>query len=120
MRAYTPLPWRATPDSSYVYHNEGDGHDGVICKMASTNLPLQWACDPASLENSANARLIVASPRLLEACKALVEDHRIFLHGSQWVCPFCSAQSSSVLQFPHTADCPVVIAREAIREATGE
>ena len=71
MSTHTPGPWETTPRYEFVFHNAGNGRDGVVCKMACPNTPLQWAADPASLENSANARLIAAAPDLLEFVKNL-------------------------------------------------
>ena len=49
-----------------------DSGTAVIAKVANTaDTHLVWQCSTASLENSANARLIAAAPELLEACKAL-------------------------------------------------
>jgi hypothetical protein len=68
---FTPGPWKATKTSSHVYHDAGNEHDGVICKMAHAG-SLQWACkDPSSLENTANARLIAASPSMYDALAAI-------------------------------------------------
>jgi len=56
---HTPGKWKTTLTYSHIYVNEGEGHDGVICKMPSKDSVLQWACEPASTENSANACFIV-------------------------------------------------------------
>jgi len=48
----------------------------AICKMSYTGA-VKFAADPASLEDSANARLIAAAPDMLEACKAVLEANPI-------------------------------------------
>jgi len=64
---HTPGEWKTTPSFSHVFVDEDGGPSGVICKMASRNDTLQWACDAGSLENSANAQLIISASRMLEA-----------------------------------------------------
>ncbi len=56
---------------------------------------------------------------LLEACEALVVEHRIFWQEPNWVCPFCEHKALGTMNFPHAADCPVLVARAAIAKATG-
>ena len=88
------------------------------CCGSTCNYRHEPGCPVADRERVDRVRN--TAPALLEACKALIDEHRIFLHGSQWVCPFCAAQSITLLQFPHNDNCPVVAARAAIREATGQ
>lgn len=64
MSQHTPGPWVAT--GNYVKTD-----DGVICTMARIGA-IQFAAEIGSLEDSANARLIAASPGLYAAAKRLL------------------------------------------------
>lgn len=70
---YTPSPWKTNRNYSYVFRDEGN-HDGAICRMAYAESAIQWVCEPASLENSANARLIAAAPELYETLRVIVAE----------------------------------------------
>jgi len=83
---HTKGPWSKS-------HNEGYGHDLCIgSEFAFANLKpvkhkVRFICDVRgpgrewncpSEETLANANLIAAAPELLEACKKLLEDLRVF------------------------------------------
>jgi len=65
------------------------------------------------------ARMVVFAPELLAACKALLEEHRLFPVNGGWRCPFCAVEAPGVVGFPHAEQCPVVRAREVIRKVEG-
>ena len=71
--SHTPGPWQMTSTVSHIFVNEGAGHDGVIIKLPCDDSPLQWACKPASLENTANARLIAAAPVMLDTLQVIAD-----------------------------------------------
>ncbi len=106
---HTPGPWITTPTFSHVFRNEGE-HDGVICAMPRNDSPIQWVCDPASLENSANARLIAAAPDLLEALKEVIQS------VENWACA-CEINGEGK---NNAAAVYVRNARQAIAKAEGK
>ncbi len=68
--SHTPGPWHRNTATSEIE----DAHDESICDMGA----MLNACGPAMAEwrpfpnHIANARLIIAAPELLEACKTMV------------------------------------------------
>jgi hypothetical protein len=70
MTKHTAGKWKRTPTNSHIYCDEEE-KGGVIAVMARKDDVLQWVCEPASLENKANAALIAASPAMYEALKEL-------------------------------------------------
>ncbi len=93
MSKHTPGPWRITEirGETIIIEPEQNGH---ICKMS------EWA-DEYVEEAEANARLIVAAPKMLAALRNLLNDTQHREHA-------CTDE-----------DCPVRVAREVVAEAEG-
>lgn len=67
---HTPFPWRTDGHYAFIHTDAGK----VVAQMSHAHSALNWAAEPASLENSANARLIAAAPFLLLALAEVIAE----------------------------------------------
>ena len=105
--SHTPGPWEVHNLTDVFSPSGGDSGNGVKADDNDGWLVADCGCGITFVQGQDttldiavqqdNARLIAAAPKLLEACRELVD----------------------FIDFPHADDCPVTKAKAAIAEAEG-
>ena len=76
-----------------------------------------WTTKWSKTMSDKTERLLAAAPELLDACEALLASHALTYVGNGWQCRLCGRNLRSVIDFPHAAGCPILLARAAVAKS---